>query len=60
MAPFTTRSQVKSVKLFSKAFLIAALIAAPVVSVAQSNEPSPAQVRAGIGATRKAGYDPHD
>ncbi|MDT8836736.1 DUF4148 domain-containing protein [Paraburkholderia fungorum] len=48
-------------KSFTKMVFIAALIAAPVASFAQSSLPvSRAQVRAELAQLEKAGYDPHD
>jgi hypothetical protein len=48
-------------KSFTKMVFIAALIAAPVASFAQSSQPvSRAQVRAELAQLEKAGYDPHD
>ncbi|CAE6746559.1 DUF4148 domain-containing protein [Paraburkholderia nemoris] len=48
-------------KSFTRMVLIAALIAAPVASFAQSSQPvSRAQVRAELAQLEKAGYDPHD
>ena len=48
-------------KSFTRAILIAALIAAPVASFAQSSQPiSREQVRAELAQLEKAGYDPHD
>ncbi|KAE8759880.1 MULTISPECIES: DUF4148 domain-containing protein [Paraburkholderia] len=48
-------------KSFTRMVLIAALIAAPVASFAQSSQPvSRAQVRADLAQLEKAGYDPHD
>jgi Domain of unknown function (DUF4148) len=48
-------------KSFTRAILIAALIAAPVASFAQSSQSvSRAQVRAELAQLEKAGYDPHD
>jgi Domain of unknown function (DUF4148) len=48
-------------KSFTRAILIAAVIAAPVASFAQSSQSvSRAQVRAELAQLEKAGYDPHD
>ncbi|CAB3725733.1 hypothetical protein LMG24238_05289 [Paraburkholderia sediminicola] len=48
-------------KSFTRMVLIAALIAAPVASFAQSSQPvSREQVRAELAQLEKAGYDPHD
>lgn len=48
-------------KSFTRAILIAALIAAPVASFAQSSQPiSREQVRAELAQLEKAGYNPHD
>jgi len=48
-------------KMFAKTVLIAAMIAAPVVSFAQSSQSvSRAQVRAELVQLEEAGYDPHD
>jgi hypothetical protein len=48
-------------KLFAKAVLIAAVIAAPVVSFAQPNQSlSRAQVRDELSQVESAGYNPRD
>ena len=48
-------------KSFTKMVFVAALIAAPVASFAQSSQgASRAQVRAELAQLEKAGYDPHD
>jgi hypothetical protein len=48
-------------KSFTRIVLVAALVAAPVASFAQSSEStSRAQVRAELAQLEKAGYDPHD
>ncbi len=48
-------------KSFTRIVLVAALIAAPVASFAQSSESiTRAQVRAELAQLEKAGYDPHD
>jgi hypothetical protein len=48
-------------KSFTRMVLIAALVAAPVASFAQSSQSvSRAQVRAELAQLEKAGYDPHD
>lgn len=48
-------------KSLSQLALVAALIAAPVVSYAQSAQPvTRAQVRDELVQVEKAGYDPHD
>ena len=48
-------------KSFTRMVLIAALMAAPVASFAQSSQPvSRAQVRAELTQVEKAGYDPRD
>lgn len=48
-------------KSFTRAVLVAAMIAAPVASFAQSSQPvSRTQVRAELAQLEKAGYDPHD
>ena len=50
-----------TMKLFTRMVLIAAMIAAPVASFAQSNQSvSRAQVREELAQLEKAGYDPHD
>ncbi|WP_341315353.1 DUF4148 domain-containing protein [Paraburkholderia sp. IMGN_8] len=48
-------------KSFTRKVLVAALIAAPVASFAQSNQPvSREQVRAELAQVEKAGYNPRD
>ena len=49
-------------KSFTRMVVIAALVAAPVASFAQSSQApvSRAQVRAELAQLEKAGYDPHD
>lgn len=48
-------------KSFIKAFALAGLIAAPLVSFAQSNQPvTRAQVREELAQLKQAGYNPSD